>query len=126
MHQLWQSSFFWKSSKLNLNLENRKKTWEKLFFPDNCIWGCCYKLFLLRREYLLLAVNGIRNSPKILDITKRESFQLNFLHRDKKKIVKVLSFRFEQCFGPFTMLLVHVSSETGLFRDLSNHVFRST
>ena len=38
-------------------------------------------------------------------------------------MVKVLSFRFQQCFGPITMFLVKGSSETGLFRHLSNHVF---
>ena len=37
---------------------------------------------------------------------------------------KVLSFMFQQCFSPITMLLVEGSSETGLFRLLSNHVFR--
>ena len=36
----------------------------------------------------------------------------------------VPSFRFPQCFRPFTMLLGEVSSETGLFKHLSNHVFR--
>ena len=33
-------------------------------------------------------------------------------------MVKVLPFRFEQYFAPFTMLLVEGSSETGLFRHL--------
>ena len=37
----------------------------------------------------------------------------------------MLSLRFQQCFGPFFMLLVEGSSEAGLFRYLSNHVFRS-
>ena len=40
-------------------------------------------------------------------------------------MVKVMSFRFQLCFGPFTMSLVEVSSETRLFRHLKNHVFRS-
>ena len=31
----------------------------------------------------------------------------------------------QQCFGPFTMLVVERSSETGLFGHLSNLVFRS-
>ena len=39
-------------------------------------------------------------------------------------MVKVLSFRFQQCFAQITMLLVEGSSETELFRLLSNHVFR--
>ena len=40
-------------------------------------------------------------------------------------MVKVLSFRFQQCFGPFTMLVIEGSSETKLLRHLCNHVFRS-
>ena len=32
---------------------------------------------------------------------------------------------FQQCFWPFTMFLVEVSSETGFFRHLYNHLFRS-
>ena len=40
-------------------------------------------------------------------------------------MVKVLSFRLQQCFSLFTMLLVERSSSMGLFRRLSKHVFRS-
>ena len=40
-------------------------------------------------------------------------------------MVKVLSFRFQQCFCVFRMLHVEGSSETGLFRHLFNHVSRS-
>ena len=40
-------------------------------------------------------------------------------------MVKVLSIRFQQRFGPFATLLVEASSETGLFRHLSSQVFRS-
>ena len=40
-------------------------------------------------------------------------------------MVKVFRFGFQQCFGQFTVLLVEGSSQTGLFRQLSNHVFRS-
>ena len=53
--------FLWKCSKLNVNLANAKKKFEAIFcFWDNSIWKCCYKLSLLRREYLLSAVNGLR------------------------------------------------------------------
>ena len=38
-------------------------------------------------------------------------------------MVKLLSFNFEQCFGPFTILLVERSSERRLLRHLSNHFF---
>ena len=40
-------------------------------------------------------------------------------------MVKFVSFRFQHCLIPFTMLLVEGSSETQLFRDLSNNVFRN-
>ena len=38
-------------------------------------------------------------------------------------MVKVLSFRFQHCFDRYTILLVKGTSETGLFRHLSNHFF---
>ena len=39
-------------------------------------------------------------------------------------MIKVLWSIFQQCLGTFTIFLVEGSSETGLFRHLSNHVFR--
>ena len=38
-------------------------------------------------------------------------------------MVNVLPFSFEQCFPTFTMLLVEETSETGLSRHSSNHIF---
>ena len=40
-------------------------------------------------------------------------------------LVKVLSFRLQQCVDPFATLSVSGSSETWLFRHLSNHILRS-
>ena len=40
-------------------------------------------------------------------------------------MVKVLSFRFQQRFGRFTMLLVKASSETPLLRHSPDQVFWS-
>ena len=39
-------------------------------------------------------------------------------------MIKVLWWEFQQCFSQLTMLLFEGSSETGLFRHLSNYVFR--
>ena len=36
-----------------------------------------------------------------------------------------MSFRLQQCFNPFAMLSIEGSSETRLFRHLSDHVFQS-
>ena len=84
IHDLWGSSFLENISKLNRNSENARKNSENIFRSwDNCIWKCCYKLCLLRREYLSSAVYRLTNSPKILHIDQREFFQLNCLHRDQ-------------------------------------------
>ena len=73
LFKLWASSLFWKCSKLNLYLQNAKRNSENIFhFWDYCIKKCCNKLLLLRREYLLLPVNGLTNSPKILYVTQRD------------------------------------------------------
>ena len=59
------------------NLENIFRFW------DNCIWKCYNKLPLLRREYLLSPVNGLTNSAKILHMTQRDFFNLNWLEREQ-------------------------------------------
>ena len=51
-------------------------------------------------------------------------FQPELSSQGLTNIVKVLSFSFEQCFGPFTILLVEGSSETRLFSRLPNHILR--
>ena len=51
---------------------------EKVFcFKDNRVWTCGLKVCILRREYVYSAVNVLRNSPNILDLTKADFFQLN-------------------------------------------------
>ena len=73
LHELGGSSFFWKCSKLNFNLENGKKNWENIFhFWNKCIWKFCNKLSLLGREYLPPTINALTKSPKILYISKRD------------------------------------------------------
>ena len=70
--------FFWKCLKFNLDLNNAQNNSEKAFcFWDKCIWICCVKILLLRREYLSSAVNYLTDSLKIFHVTKREPFQLN-------------------------------------------------
>ena len=62
----------------------QRKVQIKLFvFGDNCIWIVCFKLFLLRREYLSSAVNVLTNSLKILHSTKIDFFQMNYVHSDQ-------------------------------------------
>ena len=82
--------FFLKMSKLESKFKNykkkkkKKKKSENIFrFWDNCISKCCYRLSLLTRENLLSAVNELTNSPKILHITQRDFFNMNYVHGDQ-------------------------------------------
>ena len=61
----------------------QKKIEKIFFFWDNCIQIGYVKLSLLSREYLSSAINVLKNSLKILHITKRDLFQLNYLHSDQ-------------------------------------------
>ena len=71
--------FFSKCSKFLVDLRNAIKFLQKVFaFWDNCIWIGCGKFSLLWREFFSSAVNVLRNSSEILDLIKREVFQLNF------------------------------------------------
>ena len=73
-----------------------KKNSENIFrFLDNFISKCCYKLALLRREYLLSAVNRLTNSRKILHIIQR-LFQPKFPSEGSINMVKVLMLTFEK------------------------------
>ena len=120
-----QGSFVSKYSKVDLDLRNGAKKWEKVFrFLDNYIWPGCDKFLLLRRKYLPSPVIVLKNSLKISYITKRDIFKVHFL-QDDKNMRKVPSCRFQHCLGPFGMLSVEQYSETGLFRHFFNHVFCS-
>ena len=41
------------------------------------------KLFLLRREYLSSAVNGLTKCPQTLHISQKHFFNTNILHKDQ-------------------------------------------
>ena len=85
----------WKCSTFYLDSRNTKKKVEKksFFFRDDCIWICCIKLSLLKREDFWATVNVLKNSPKILPITKTDFF------------VKVVSFSFQHYFIRFPICL---------------------
>ena len=78
----------------------------------------------VRRDYLLTAVKVLTNSPKISHITKRDIFQVSFPQSDEK-YDKSAVCRFHKCLGSYNMLTFGQCSETALFKDWSNQVFRS-
>ena len=64
------------------------------------------------------------NRLKIPDTTKTEFFEVKFLESDQRKSKLYCCVDFsQQCFRIFNMLTVHMCSDTGLFRHLSNHAF---
>ena len=117
------SSFFSKCSKFRLEYKNAEKNWENdFYFWDNCISSVIVKLSLLRSGYLSLASNLLTSSRKIWHANKR-LFPTQLPWQWSIMMIKVLWCWFQQCLGPFTMLLVQGCFETRLFRHLSNHVF---
>ena len=73
--------FVWKFSIFDTDLKNAQRNWQKGFcFWGNSVWIGCIKLSLLRTEYLSSPVNVLTDSLKILHVTKRDLFQLIYLH----------------------------------------------
>ena len=70
-----------KMLKIEWKFQKCSKKIQKNIFGSwyNYIWKCCNNFPLLRTEYLSWSVNGLRNSRKILHMTQRKFFQLNFL-----------------------------------------------
>ena len=69
--------------KFDVDFRIAVKNVEKVFcFLDNWIRIGCGKFSLLQTEYLPSAVNVLANSPKLLDITKRDIFQPSFSQSD--------------------------------------------
>ena len=57
---------------------------KKFCFWETCIWIGCVKLSLLRTEYLSSALNMLTNRLKVLNMSKKDFFQLNYLLSDQK------------------------------------------
>ena len=84
IRQLWWSSFFLEMFKTECKFIKFKKNLRNfLRFWDNCVWKCYYKKSLLRREYLLSAVDGLSNSRETFKITLWDYLNLNILQRNQ-------------------------------------------
>ena len=80
----YEDQLFLKMLKIHCKFHKRIEKWEKICCSwERRIWSGCFKFSLLRREYLSLGVNVLRNSLKILHVTKRDFFQLNYLQSDQ-------------------------------------------
>ena len=95
MNKVSASSFFSKCSKFKLDLKYAENHSENGFcFWDNCIRIGCVILYLLRREYLLMALNVLRKRFKIFHITNRGYLVLNILPIDQRKWYRFCGFDF--------------------------------
>ena len=75
--------FFFKCLKFDIDSRNGTKKSEQSFcFKDNCIWIRDDKFTQSRREYLSLAVNVLRNTPKIYHRTKGHILEIKVSQND--------------------------------------------
>ena len=80
MKNVWGSSFCSKCLEFNVDFRNAAKNSGKFFcFWDNWIGIGIVKLSLLWTGYFSSAANVLTSSPKVLDVSKRDLFQLNWL-----------------------------------------------
>ena len=115
--------FFFKYSKFNLDLKNAAKSWQKLFcFSDNCIWIGIVKMSLFRTGYFSSVANVLTRYPQIWYVNKGDFFEKNFLASDQRVWYSCYDIAVA-CLGTSTILLVEASSETWIFRDLSDSDF---
>ena len=75
--RLRHSTLYSKCSKFHAHFRTAIKNSENVFcFRDNRVW-ICVKMCKLQREYLLSAVNDLKNSLKITNQNKKDFFQFN-------------------------------------------------
>ena len=92
-------------------------------FWDKSIWIVCIHLSLLLREYLSLAVNVWRKGLKNFHVSKSDfcnSITFTVITQDDKDAL----IKIELLFRHVYMSPVERSSQSGVFRHLSKHVFR--
>ena len=117
--------FFWKCSRFNADSKNAEKNSKNMFcFWDKCIWIVYINLSLLIREYLSLGVNVLRKGLRNFHVSKSDfcnsiTFRV-ITQDDKSALIKI-----ESVFRSLYHVPYETSSETGVFRHLSKHVFRA-
>ena len=100
---------------------SRKLKKKILSFLVSCSWIGCSKFLLLRREYLLSAVNVLTNTLRVSDKLRR-TFPNTIFAKVMKQYDESAVVQF---FRLFNMLTVAQCCEARLFWHLTNHIFRS-
>ena len=77
----------------------------------------------MKIKILFIGTQCLNKQSQDLACQPERVFRTKFRCQWLINIIKVLSCRFRHCLCTFTILLVEASSETRLFRHLSNNVF---
>ena len=112
-------TFSWKCSKFNVDWKNAQNNSEKKKFVFEVNVS---ELSLLRREYLLSAVNVLTKSLKILHLPKSvfsNSITFRVIEEYDKGTVRDIDW----VFGPVYHVACRGYSRTRLFRHLANYIF---
>ena len=96
----------------------KKKSRKKFSIFKMLLW-----IVSFNKKILVIGSQWVNKQSQDFAYHSERLFQPEFLSQGWINVVNVLSLRFVQCFGPFTMLLVQESSETDAFRYLSKHLF---
>ena len=105
---------FWKCTK------NLKKN---LFFRSMYL-NCLHLIVSTQKRMFVIRSQSVNKRSEVFACHYKWLFPTHLPSQWSTNMVKKLPLRLNQCFGPFTMLPVEGSSQTGLFSQLSNHVFR--
>ena len=99
-----------------------KKIEKKVFVF--AIKSCLHWIVSTKKRVLVIGSQCVNQKSKDFACHYQWLFSTQFPSQWSTNMVKELALRVNQCFGPFTMLREDGSTQMGLFRHLSNHVFR--
>ena len=123
MKNLWGYCFLSKCLKINLDSKNSEKSWEKFFFSwDNSLWIGIVKLPLLKKDTFYRQSICYQTVPTfcvwIKEIFSNSTDFAGINEYDKSILMQISTEP-----GHVYHVPCRGSSETGIFRHLSDHVF---
>ena len=117
--------FFFKTFRISARFEKcSKKLWKSFLFLRQLHLNWYRYLVSFHNTTLFISSQRANKQSQDLACQKERLFPTQLTWQWSMNMIKTRWCRSEPCSGTFTMLLLEGSSETGLFRHLSNHVFR--
>ena len=103
--------------------KNNKKNEKNIFVSEIIASENVARNASFKKTILVIDSQWVNKESQDFPYKSERNFQPELFSRASINMVKVLYFSFEQCLGPFIMLLLKGFSERGLFKHLPNHVF---